>query len=212
MPHFAQAHEHFAFFAYLLGEKSKYLPPAMWLPPFDFHLYNVDYEPATNLCGREKSAGLFDFACFGDAFAVCLQSGSPTILTRWFRLLLLSKRLPLRSSARRGETYRQEESTAWQRDSLRLERKKEEEKKRVCYTCSRAEEEGRGQMQQGEEKRQGQKAQRSRKPPDTEHRERKLRRLNAGTVTGEEKQKKWMFLSSSNPTQRSYLPVKHPAG
>lgn len=60
-----------------------------------------------------------------------------------------------------------------------LGEKKKEEKKRVCYTCSQAEEESRGQMHPGEEKRQGQKAQRSRKPPDTEHRERKLRRLDA---------------------------------
>lgn len=152
----------------------------------------VDYEPATNLCSREKSVSPFEFACFGDAFIVCLQSGSPTILTRWFRLPRLSKHLPLHSSARRGETHRQEESTAWQRDSLRLEEKKKKRKTRVCYTCSQAEEESRGQMHQGEEKRQGQKAQRSRKPPDTERRERKLRRLNAETVTGEEKQKKEM--------------------
>lgn len=152
---------------------------------------SVDYEPATNLCSREKSVSPFEFACFGDAFIVCLQSGSPAILPRWFRLLRLSKHLPLHSSARRGETHRQEESTAWQRDSLRLEKKKKR-KTRVCYTCSQAEEESRGQMHQGEEKRQGQKAQRSRKPPDTEHRERKLRRLNAGTVIGEEKQKKEM--------------------
>lgn len=77
-----------------------------------------------------------------------------------------------------------------ERDSLRLERKKEEKKKGFATHVVGEEEEGRGQMQQGEEKRQGQKAQRSRKPPDTEHRERKLPRLKAGTVTGEEKQKK----------------------